>query len=131
MFKAHPFEGRYRSAGLGALVAAKAVHQERNRVVHDMWIPSIGPDRTVVDPETFARQRLRRKDDFGKVEMKTLDDVAEVVEQLERAQFRISSLVFSPPLFPAGGRGEPTEEDLRMIEGRFDLEDGGARTHTD
>jgi hypothetical protein len=47
------------NAGLGALSAAKVVNEERNRVVHDMWLPEIrlnsdaAPRWEVPQPQKF------------------------------------------------------------------------------
>lgn len=133
MFKARAFDGRYQAAGLAALQSATAAHRERNRVIHDMWIPSIDPSNEVADREAFVRQRLRRRDSFGIAERKTLDEVQHVVSQLVRSNFQVSALLFSPPLFSQGSATTtPSEHDLRMIEGRFDVgRDGGARVHAD
>ena len=42
---------RWQTAGDDALIAAKAAHKERNRVVHDMWLPAEQGDDDLVELE--------------------------------------------------------------------------------
>ena len=58
MLRVAPIPERLKDAGIDALHASKAAHGERNRVVHDIWLPSRIEDGAI-DPESFTRHQLR------------------------------------------------------------------------
>ncbi len=124
---------RVRRAADDALQAARAAHVERNRVIHDMWLPNIEQGQ-VSDPETFVRQQALKHQPSGKAVLKTLQDVEDTLVALQRAGHRISCLIFLNGMFSDGGIDAPERDEsmLRIAEDRFDLfPDGGARPHQD
>jgi hypothetical protein len=80
------------NAGLGALSAAKVVNEERNRVVHDMWLPEIrlnsdaAPRWEVLQPQKF------HSDSSSEPVSRGLDSVESVLTALKRVALRISGL---------------------------------------
>lgn len=79
-------------AGLGALSAAKVANEERNRVVHDMWLPEIrmnadaAPRWEVLQPQKF------HQDSPSAPVSRNLDSVESVFTTLKRVTLRLSGL---------------------------------------
>ena len=79
------------NAGLGALSSAKVVNEERNRVVHDMWLPEIrlnsgmAPRWEVLQPQKFHS-------DSSESASRDLASVESVLTALKRVALRISGL---------------------------------------
>ena len=119
---------RWQTAGDDALVAAKAAHKERNRVVHDMWLPAGQGDD---DLASWDVHQAQKKTLSFKATPKSLTDVARTLNRLSRANQRVSNLGFgmvSLVLFPGGGPELADDATLSIVEDKFDLiANGGAR----
>jgi hypothetical protein len=121
---------RWRTAGDDALIAAKVAHKERNRVVHDMWLPAGRGDD---DLASWDVHQAQKKTLSFKATPKSLTDVARTLNRLSRANQRVSNLGFgmvSLVLFPGGGPELADAATLSIVEDKFDLiANGGARPH--
>jgi hypothetical protein len=121
---------RWQTAGDDALVAAKAAHKERNRVVHDMWFPAEPGDD---DLASWDEHQAQKKTLSFRATPKSLTDVARTLNRLSRANQRVSNLGFgmvSLVLLPGGGRELADDATLSIVEDKFDLiENGGARPY--
>jgi hypothetical protein len=118
------YPSRVHAGGLAALTEARAAHDDRNRVVHDMWLPALSDGELV--PDAFFAQQFRRHEPFPKGEQRTLIDVEAVYDRLRAAALRISGLTFV--LTIPFGDAHMSEVEHRVMEGRFTLmPDGGAQ----
>jgi hypothetical protein len=124
------------SAGLLALESAKQAGEERNRVVHDMWLPDFDGD--VAQPERWSVQRSA-KGAFGMrhAGMRDLESVKRARSKIDRANTRVTALLWAldgvlPFFLGSGIEGPmPLEDWIAVMEDRFDaLENGGFRPHT-
>ena len=121
---------RWKTAGDDALIAAKAAHKERNRVVHDMLLPAGQGDD---DLSSWNVYQAQKKTLSFKVTPKSLTDAARTLNRLSRANQRVSNLGFgmvSLVLLPDGGPELADDAILSIVEDKFDLTaNGGARPH--
>jgi hypothetical protein len=121
---------RWQTAGDDALIAAKAAHKERNRVVHDMLLPAGQGDD---DLSSWNVHQAQKKTLSFKATPKALTDVARTLNRLSRANQRVSNLGFgmvSLVLLPGGGPELADDATLSIVEDKFDLTaNGGARPH--
>jgi hypothetical protein len=121
---------RWQTAGDDALIAAKAAHKERNRVVHDMLLPAGQGDD---DLSSWNVHQAQKKTLSFKATPKALTDVARTLNRLSRANQRVSNLGFgmvSLVLPPGGGPELADDVTLSIVEDNFDLiANGGARPH--
>jgi hypothetical protein len=123
------------SACQAALADAKEANQERNRVVHDMWMP--GEEGTDATWSRWKRLRTGLGNSFDATPQ-NLDDVAAVVVHLRRSHIRLHAMYFVLwevlPFFRGSGAEIPGQLPtmLPTMRGEFDLaEDGGWRIHGD
>jgi len=79
------------TAGTQALSAAKAANAERNRVVHDMWLPDPGSEAGK-SPTWQAFRRLGRSRPYASSTLHNLDTVMSAHTNLVRSRLRVSGL---------------------------------------
>ncbi len=124
--------GEVSQAGISALQAASAANVERNRVVHDMWIPEYEePDGRSVrwHLSKIARGAFGFKSDG----IHDLQSLKAARLQVFRAFSRVSALQWAlhgtlPFYRGAGTDVAPLSDWIAMMEDRFVLdEDGGFR----
>ena len=121
---------RWQTAGDDALIAAKAAHKDRNRVVHDMWIPAGQGDD---DLASWNLHQAQEKTPSFKATPESLTDAARTLNRLSRANQRVSNLGFgmaSLVQLPGGGPELADDATLSIVEDKFELiANGGARPH--
>lgn len=126
-----------RQAGLSALDSAALANTERNRVVHDRWLPDFTGD--VARPDRWNISRNSRGS-FGAtaVGMRDLQSVVDARVQIIRSEIRISTLHWALsstlPFFRNSGMPEswPIEHQIAVMEDHFDIdENGGFRPHVE
>lgn len=122
----------WEAVGFDALGAAKAAHEERNRLIHDQWMSDAESD----DPTSLMQLRADRRSLGFKVTSRTLTDVVEGITSLTRGTIRIQHLHFALTgllaSFSGSGSPAPTEGDRRVVQGDFDLlPDGSYRLNAD
>jgi hypothetical protein len=122
-------------AGLDALSAAKVVNEERNRVVHDMWLPEIRLNsETPPRWEVLRPQRFHNASSSVAVVSRDLGSVESVLTTLKRVTHRISGLdsalwMTLPHLANELGdtsRALPLSTWMSLAADEFDLLDDGA-----
>jgi hypothetical protein len=126
-----------RDAGLKALAAAKSAGNDRNRVVHDMWLPDFEGDLSkpnrwsVTDP---AKSGMGK----GAESVRDLSSVHSARERIFRAVVRAETLSWALwdalPFYRDSGMpaSMSMEEQIAIMEDRFDLTaNGGYRPWVD
>lgn len=80
------------SVGFGALSAAKVVNEERNRVVHDMWLPELRMNSDEAPRWEVLRAQTFHSDAWSEPVSRDLGSVESVLSGLERAALRIAGV---------------------------------------
>jgi hypothetical protein len=109
----------------GILDAAAAANTERNRVVHDMWIPTFS-DSTTPPFEWRTMRRVRGEADLIEQGPKGLAYARQVWDGLSRVSKRLDALAwFLQTVLPVYDEFKWDEKQLpmwtAMLHGRFDL----------
>lgn len=119
-------------AGAEALLAARQATGERNRVVHDMWLPAApegdsGPPRW----NTFRRSGDFRAS-YNSADVQDLTMIVDVHTLLLRTRVRVSGLFMAlHAIWPAespqpkGSPGEGMDTYIRLMMDRFTLHPNG------
>lgn len=127
-----PVDPRIVATGEVALSAARHVTAERNRVVHDMWLPAepaegSGPPRW----NTFRRSG-DPSDSYNSADPQDLDGTVDVHDVLVRTRVRISGLFMAlHTIWPADSPepqrpvGDSTTRYIEMMMDRFTLQANG------
>lgn len=127
-------DGHLLHAGLAALSAAKVVNEERNRVVHDMWLPELRLDSDAAPRwEVLRLQKLHSESALDPVS-RDLDSVKSVLTALKRVALRIFGLdsaiwMTLPHLTDEAGDSSgvmPLSTWVALAADEFDLLEGGA-----
>ncbi len=121
------------TAGGEALSAARAASAERNRVVHDMWLPD--PLREAWDPPRWNvfRRWGGLAAPYDQSTLLDLDAVVDAHTELARTRLRVSGLFMALhaewPASPGLGRRAPHESELSryiaLMNNQFILQANG------
>jgi hypothetical protein len=138
----------FRDAAFGALAAAKAANEVRNRTIHDMWLAA-DVESAGVEPKTWRTFRNQRGQlgAYAGDPPRDLTFLDEALTTMRRTGLRVQALSWALwELLPfyRGSQGPVPDDEgherdsagqlavwTAMIEDRFDLLDnGGFRPHT-
>jgi hypothetical protein len=131
MIERSPAPPQVVEAGVSALEAADKANTERNRVVHDMWLPDV--EGTM--PTTPVRWNLTKieRGSFGR-KMDGVHDLRSLNDarfQIFRAHIRVSALQWAlceslPSWQGSGIESGPRIDWVAVMEGRFVLDEDGS-----
>lgn len=129
-----------REAGLLALESAKEASRERNRVVHDMWLPDTEVGGDLENPLQWTVLRAARRSsgyiDGGRRDLESINSAhTQVLRSLNRLGSMRFALDATLPFYKSLGfpkQGWPLEYEIDVMADRFEMtEEGGVRPPPD